>query len=258
MAIITKGVKINTPRTSKLFNVGNHVARIVNIQVVNPVYDVKKETFDIKLTLETRPVTEEGFVGMAVDYKNPDGPKYAGQICTVRHSSFSCKTYVQKNQIAGTEKTITAEEQVINFIANIARAIRITTDWFGDTSGKYNTFSEFVAGFMSDHKELLANTYLEFAIGGREYLSKPNAEGKTYTQYDCFLLPYAKGTTSMRNLNDNYPITPFDPTNEKHLKKLAPAKPVTSEAPASIDSTYEIEDIDEVSFDTDDIDFDDI
>lgn len=124
--ITGKNVKVNS-YISKDLMPGIVEARIVGLAVVKKEKPYNKDGFpeyDVQISLEG-PSPEPGFEGWAKDNNNPAKGCYKGPFKLVKHDTWSIKKFTFKSKKPadnGKEITISAEEQILGIMQEIAEA----------------------------------------------------------------------------------------------------------------------------------------
>ena len=101
---------------SKVIQPGNTIARVLDIKLDVPPYD--SSSYNIVLTLETEPITEGEFEGLAIDKDNPELGNYKGQVARVQTQQYSYNDYTNKDG-----KTTKKEDMIFKWLWNFAKEI---------------------------------------------------------------------------------------------------------------------------------------
>jgi hypothetical protein len=248
----TKGVVKKSSGISKEIKPGNRTARIHSIELVKPSYATGEE-YDVVLTLETEPITAEGFEGFDKVYGDPSKGKFLGQSSKVRGSQYTFKTTINKK----SNEEWTLEEKVMGFLEKLSSELG-NPGWLDSMDGKVNTIGELVKEF--DRVKEFKAVYLNWCLGGKEKIK--DGKYKTYYLY----LPVTLCPMQFANPNGKNEVTIFD--EQFHIKKdenAAPSQNFNSvsedEEEISVDDDTEfatgtMDDDDDLPFDIDDDAFD--
>jgi hypothetical protein len=195
----------------KTIQPGNILAKINSVSLEDGYED---GTYHVILHLEGEDLGAQ-FEGFFVDKDNPGGARYKGQVGRVKISYYSFGW-----EINGTK--VDRDEKILGALKNLSVSLG-KQEALNDI--KARTIEEFVPLAA---KVLSGELYINWCIGGREYLGKDS-----YTKYDLFLpkplyknikkgitqneFPYEKADIAPASSN----LMKFDPARHIVKKKTA-------------------------------------
>jgi hypothetical protein len=157
---------------SKVIQPGNVIAKVLDIKLDVPPYD--SSSYNIVLTLETEPITEGEFEGLAIDKDNPELGNYKGQVARVQTQQYSYNDYTNKDG-----KTTKKEDMIFKWLWNFAKEIGASEKLIAD-----DIQADSIEDYLDAAKKYLIDPdkYIHFCIAGSEYENKAG-----YTQYRLFI-----------------------------------------------------------------------
>lgn len=183
---------------SKTLQPGNHVAKINNI-TLEKGFD--EGSYFVVLHLEGEDLGP-GFEGFLIDKDNPNGHRYKGQTGRVKLTPYAFSSGEHNGHKFDRDLSI------LGALKNLAIAL-----------GKKEELNQIESKTIEQYiplaaKVLSSGLFLNFCIGGREYLNK---EG--YINYDLFLPKNAKEGQAYERLNPESKsrLLRFDP--DTHIRK---------------------------------------
>ena len=179
---------------------GNHTLRINSIALEDFTFiDGAKH---LVLNVETEPI--EGFEGFLIDKDDESKGRHTGQIGRVKASQYAFADGETKSGIK-----IQRDRSILIFLQNLSKSLGVN-DWFTAQNGKHETIEDFVKAF--NDSKVYANIYLDFCIGGKEYMGKTG-----YTNYDMYL-PKADRSTYAYGEKGSSKVIAYNEAT--HMKKL--------------------------------------
>jgi len=171
----TKDVKASGAGIAKTLQPGNIACKIHGIELED--FKFKEGAYHLLLSLESGPI--EGFDGFLVDKDKPEGPKYKGQVGTVKASEWAFADGETKGG-----KEISRDQEIMKFLKNICVAID-KVKWLDSQDNKHETIESLVKAFNKEKpfKDIL----LDFCLCGKEYMNKNN-----FINYELFLPKFSK------------------------------------------------------------------
>lgn len=166
--------KLSAPSVSKVIQPGNVTARILDMKLEAPPYD--SNALNLTLFIETTPVEDESFTGIAIDKNSPELGGYKGQVGWIQASPFAFNDYTSK--IDG--KVSARDEQVFRWLWNFAKEIGIS-----ERLADENISGETIQEYLDEAKKYFINPdrYIHFCVGGAEYENKDG-----YLQHRLYLV----------------------------------------------------------------------
>lgn len=215
----SKDVK-TTGGIAKVINPGTIKVHLLDLILEQPSFG--NGAYQVHLQLESSPIMDEGFVGLAVDKNDPSKGNYAGQAARVKSQPYLFTDF-EYNGV-----TTPKEQQVFRYLIKLA-----------DNIGKRELLDKVNASSIEEYVEKAKvvlcdrNNWFYATIGGEEY-DNVASDGKVYTSYRL-VIPKTKGRETAFTLNTEDPnFVVFNP--ELHIRKKKVAEAVTSfGAPASDD-----------------------
>jgi hypothetical protein len=207
----SKHVK-TTASIAKVITPGTTQVRLLDIVLESPSFG--NGAYQLQLQMETAPILEEGFVGLAIDKMDPGKGNYRGQIARVKAQPFLFTDY-EYNGV-----TTPKERQVFRYLIK-----------FADNVGKRELLDKINASTIEDYvakaKVVLCDpaNFFYATIGGEEY-DNTASDGKVYMAYRL-VLPKCNGAKTPVTLKQEDPnFVPFDAAT--HIRKKKVAEVVTS------------------------------
>lgn len=207
----SKDVK-TTGGIAKVINPGTQKVHLLDLVLEQPSFGAG--AYQIQLQMETEPILDESFVGLAIDKMDPSKGNYAGQAARVKSQPYLFNDY-EYNGV-----TTAKEQQVFRYLIKLA-----------DNIGKREILDKVQATTIEDYvakaKVVLCdpNNWFYATIGGEEY-DNVASDGKVYTSYRL-VMPKPKGKDTVFALDPEHPnFVKFNP--ELHIKKKKVAEAVTS------------------------------
>jgi hypothetical protein len=200
--------------TSKVIQPGNVVARIVDIKLDVPPYDTN--SYNIMLNLETMPILEEGFEGLAIDKDIPELGNYKGQVARVQTQQYAYSDYTNKDG-----KVLKRDDAMFRWIWNFAKEIGASKDLIEN-----DIQADSIEDYLEAAKKYLINPekYINFCIAGSEYENKAG-----YIQHRLFLPKLEKGKLPYELVADGEKPSKLITFNESvHIKKKKPSETIES------------------------------
>lgn len=207
----SKDVK-TTGGIAKVINPGTQRVHLLDIVLEQPSFG--NGAYQIQLQMETEPILDEGFVGLAIDKMDPSKGNYSGQAARVKSQPFLFTDY-EYNGV-----TTAKEQQVFRYLIKLA-----------DNIGKREILDKVQASTIEEYvakaKVVLCDpaNWFYATIGGEEY-DNVASDGKTYTSYRL-VMPKVKGKETVFTLDPANPnFIKFNA--DLHIKKKKVAEAVTS------------------------------
>lgn len=187
---------------SKSLKPGSNVVKINKVYLDRPeqaTFMVRDKGYYFKYDVETKPIP--GFEGFLIDLNNPEGPRYAGQIGTVK-SMFPKFFYADR--LLPNGNTISRNDKILQEIRKICIATK-SLDWFKENDEKHDDIESYVEAFNNDAP--FKDKWLNVTIAGVGYLNKQG-----YTAYELYF-PSSKTGGYAYELEGTTPsnLIPFDP-----------------------------------------------
>lgn len=203
--ISTKDVKTGGG-LPKIIEPGNHVLKINAVRLEQREFMESDNGYYLILDTETKPI--DGFEGFLIDKDNEDGPRYKGQIGSIKTNRYYYRDGQTKSGIV-----IKRDMEILKQIKYICIAADCLS-WFDEADGKYDTIEEFVEAF--NKAGLFKDKWFNFCVGGKEFERKNN-----YIGHDLFIPKLTRGKVGFEPV-DAKPskVLTFDPDNKDHLIKL--------------------------------------
>lgn len=198
----------------KVIQPGNVVARINDIKLDVPPYDVN--SYNIMLSLETEPIQEEGFEGLLIDKDVPELGHYKGQVARVQSQQYSYSDYTNKEG-----KVLKKEDAMFKWIWNFAKEIGASQKLIEN-----DIQAENIEDYFEVAKKYLIdpNRYIHFCIAGAEYENKQG-----YTQYRLYLPKSEKNKNPYELVQNTESPKKLITFNESvHIKKKKVSEAVDS------------------------------
>ncbi|NCD06161.1 MAG: hypothetical protein EOL97_08585 [Spirochaetia bacterium] len=196
--------KPKTGGGSKVLDPGTHKCQIVSIALQAPPY--KPESYYVTCLVEGLP-EGDGFEGIARDKNNPTLGNYEGKIAYVNNGMYSFDTWQPPKG-----DTITRDEQIFNYVMNIARNLGVLEKIQADKFTA-NTIEDFVTGIQ----KYICGVWGYFTIAGKEYYT----EGYDRPNYRLFFAKYDKKPSIALEENN---VLPFN--EAVHIIKTEKGTPV--------------------------------
>lgn len=217
----SKDVK-TTGGIAKVINPGTQRVHLLDIVLEQPSFG--NGAYQIQLQMETEPILDEGFVGLAIDKMDPSKGNYSGQAARVKSQPFLFTDY-EYNGV-----TTAKEQQVFRYLIKLA-----------DNIGKREILDKVQASTIEEYvakaKVVLCDpaNWFYATIGGEEY-DNVASDGKTYTSYRL-VMPKVKGKETVFTLDPANPnFVKFNP--DLHIKKKKVAEAVTSFGGGGMDDGF--------------------
>jgi len=209
----TKDMSAGSGKARPVIGVGNQKFKINQITFDQTPYD--KDAYNVVLHVESEPVGGD-FEGFLVDPKNPNGPRYEGQVGRIRLSP-----YPFKDATLPSGREISRDTEVLKNMIFLSEALgkRNELDMI-----EADTIEEFMA---SADKVLSGDTYVNACVGGREW---ENKEG--YINYDLFLPRNSKDGVCLEAVDaENSRLYTFSKAD--HVRELKKSQNSNDFEPAS-------------------------
>lgn len=193
----------------KMITPGKRIVKINEVKLRKSFED----KLDIVLSLETKPVEEEGFEGFMIDRTDPSKGTYKGQVGQVKLSRYSYSNQEYKDGRWIDSDRNTKDEPYKVRDERIVKALNSLFMVFGkklaEVGSKFKTLDELMDAVNKKGK--LSEQWIECIIGAREYFNKDG-----YKQNDLFIVSPKKDnniTYNSMRLEDNTLVTmiEFDP-----------------------------------------------
>jgi hypothetical protein len=201
-------------RLSKTILPGNVIAKINDITIEAPVYDLT--ALHVILHLETVEQTGD-FEGFLIDKDNPAGPRYKGQIGHVKASYFPYKDGVAPK----TGTIFNRDQSILKTLAILAKALGKSAELNAVSASVIEQYIPLAAKVLSGDK------FLKWCVAGKEY---DNKQG--FTNYDLYLPKSELGKYAFEQLSAS-PSKVLTFNEGDHIKKKTAAAQVNSFAPAA-------------------------
>lgn len=186
------------------------------------------DKMDIVLSLETKPVEEEGFEGFMIDKNDPSKGTYKGQVGQVKLSRYGYSNQEYKDGKWVDSDKNTKDEPYKVRDERIVRALNSLFMVYGkklaEIGSEFKTIEELIEAVNKKGK--LSDQWIECVIGAREYFNK---EG--YKQNDMFIVSNKKEGDVMFNAmrlegNTLVAMVEYNPTEHLIPPKEVPANNV--------------------------------
>lgn len=181
----------------------------------------------LTLHIEGKPEGGE-FEGFDKVYGDPSKGKYAGKSMKLKATQYPMRTFSWKDKKDGSNKTKTADDQLLEFIQKLCDITGTT--WLTDVDGKFDTFPQLIAGLNKD--KVFKDVYFTMLIAADERL---NAKG--YKVYYGFLPDWRTAKTAIAL--EGQPVDSFD--QDIHINKDKNAATTSS----ALNEGVDVEDEDE-------------
>ena len=163
----------------KIMNPGQHLAKIIDIKLSVPSYDMSAYTMTLMIE---GPELGGEFVGLAIDKNDPSKGNYKGSIGFVQAGQYTFKDYEYQGRLIGRD------EQMFRWLNNLCKQMGVLDKMTTDKVDA-DTIEEYVEAC----KKYLINDKLwgTFIVGGKEYFKDgyerpsyylffPKADNKKY------------------------------------------------------------------------------
>lgn len=197
----------------KVIQPSNVVARVNDITLEVPPYDAS--AYSIMLHLETEPIEEEGFEGLAIDKDVPELGHYKGQVARVQSQQYSYSDYTNKEG-----KVLKKEDAMFKWIWNFAKEIGASQKLIEN-----DIQAENIEDYLKAAKKYLIDSdkYIHFCIAGAEYENKQG-----YTQYRLYLPKPEKNKNPYELVSSESPKKLIIFNEAMHIKKKKPSESIES------------------------------
>ena len=183
----TKDVKTGGDFVAKNIEPGNVKARMFQIELDQPEFLKKDDSYFLVLHLETEKPSDD-FVGFHTVFGDDTSPTFEGQTAKVKASRWS-----YRDSTTPTGVKIERDLEIMKFIKNLCEAFGCI-DWWNKVDNKYETIEVFIAAFNKDKP--FKDVFINWCIGGRQY-TKQNG----YKGWDLHLPKFSKAGIPFESLD---------------------------------------------------------
>ena len=201
--IKTDDVKVGSGKLPKSFSPGNHVAKILNIEIRIPAFVKQKNLpvqYEIIMDMETEPVGGS-FEGWQLDKDDESKGMYLGQTGRVKSREWPYKDGKGKSKKTGKDYEFSLVKDILVFIKMIEE--ECGSDFLGETSGKFDTVEEIVNAF--NEAKPFKDIFLKWCIGGQMEMKDDG-----HPKYYMFLPAFKKGFKIFAKVEDADSVAIYD------------------------------------------------